>query len=63
MTCYEMLLSLSPDSLGSGQKGVYSVCTTHEAVLEAALMRGRGEKTSSSRPRQTRSTSSADTRE
>ncbi len=41
MTCYEMLLSLSPDSRGSGQKGVYSVCTTHAAVLEAALMRGR----------------------
>ena len=41
MSCYELLRSLSPDSRVSGQKGVTSVCTTHEAVLDAALARAR----------------------
>jgi len=40
MTCYELLRSLS-DVPAQKQRGLYSVCSTHPAVLDATLLRGR----------------------
>ena len=45
MTCYDFLCSLSARHPQGMQKGIYSVCTTHPLVLDAALLRvRRGER-------------------